>query len=646
MVAAALVAAALVAFVAVVAVVRYAPLVDDVLSMRGEFRTLVSVVADKGHDLDAATLETLRGDARRIKARQARVADALSHDPVISAARVLPLTAKQVAAADELVGAAGLLLGVVDDGLDVATRFVAIRDKASGSSKLEALVGLAADSHDDLVRASAAVDQALRRLDAIPDDAVGQIVSARDEARDELRRYRPLLSQALDASAFVPAFMGWDHPTRYLVLLQDPAELRPTGGYIGQYGLVVFDHGRIVEKAFHDIATLYELKGLPYIAPPAPLRNHLLGPDQSWRLADSNWSPDFPTSAQVAFRMFAIEGKGIHVDGVIALTTLAIDDLLTLTGPIDVPGYDAHVRPGKATLDILAVTRARPGPGDRKAILGPFADQLLAQLMALPSSRWGDLPAAFEAMRAERNAAIWLTDPSLQSTVVDAGWSGALPELHGDQAVISEASVAPVGKLHLVTDRDIDLDVTVDDAGTAHALLALHYDNHIRDTPDPELQRAAPFLRANPERDDLGVYVRVLAPPTAQVGEVSVNSGDRSIGGLEAIEEELGRKSFGAYVLLPPGKTALGLGWVTPNIVETLPDGRFRYTLSVPKPPGRLDDPLRLVIRLPPGAHVVELSDPNLQVGTDEQNAPVIVLSEPFRQDVQISVTYTISGSG
>jgi hypothetical protein len=615
--------------------------------MRLELRSIAARVTDGGPQLDAASLVGIRADADRVKARHARISEALASDPLVGLARKLPGLDGQVRAADDLVEASGLLLAVMDDGLRLAARFVEARDKRDGASTIEALVALAAEAEGDLVTATTRVDGALALLDRIPDDAVGPIRAARDEAREQLGRYRPALGQALEAAQFIPPILGWDRPKRYLVLAQDPAELRPTGGYVGQYGIVAFDRGRIVEMTFRDIAFLYAQRGLPYFEPPGPLRDHLLGPTQSWRLADANWSPDFPTVARQAEFFYGIEADDRPIDGVIGLTTYAIDELLSLTGPVEVPGFDVTIDPGDATFGILAATRDPLTPGgDRKAILGPFANRLLEELYGLPPGRWVDLPATFERIRVERHAALWMNDPDLQAGASRAGWDGGLPVTAGDELLIVEANVGPVSKLHLVTDREIDLDVTLDAAGNAHGQLALRYNNRIEDElADARTREVARLLRNFQDRSHLGIYLRLLVPLKAQIAEVRLDAGERPIGGLEAVAEELGRRSFGVYAIVPPGQATLEVAWVTPGVVERTPDGRWRYRLSVPKPAGRLADPLRVAIHLPPDTRLVSVSDPTFQVSEDA--GTVVVMREgPFRTDLTIDLQFEESSPG
>ena len=75
------------------------------------------------------------------------------------------------------------------------------------------------------------------------------------------------------------------------------------------------------------------------------LANNLLG-SHSWQLADAGWSPDFPTSAANALKLYALKiGRRGHRWRVIGLNTYAVDDLLEATGPIEVPEYGVTVAP-------------------------------------------------------------------------------------------------------------------------------------------------------------------------------------------------------------------------------------------------------------------------------------------------------------
>lgn len=138
----------------------------------------------------------------------------------------------------------------------------------------------------------------------------------------------------------VPAIMhmlGDRYPHRYLVLLQNNTEARPTGGFIGSFLIIDVNDGYITKADFHDV---YDFDG--------QLNEHIPAPEEiselttNWRLRDSNYSPDFEVSAKKAMWFLEKEG-GPGVDTVIAINQSLLEDLLSITGPIEVEGLDASL---------------------------------------------------------------------------------------------------------------------------------------------------------------------------------------------------------------------------------------------------------------------------------------------------------------
>lgn len=137
------------------------------------------------------------------------------------------------------------------------------------------------------------------------------------------------------AGEHIPAFLtllGDRYPHRYLVLLQNDTEARPTGGFIGSYIIIDINDGYITKMDFHDV---YELDGQlqEYIEPPPDIAKV----STNWRMRDSNYSPDFAISAEKA-AWFLQKQKGPSVDSVIAINQSFITDLLKITGPLELSG--------------------------------------------------------------------------------------------------------------------------------------------------------------------------------------------------------------------------------------------------------------------------------------------------------------------
>ena len=116
-------------------------------------------------------------------------------------------------------------------------------------------------------------------------------------------------------------------------------ELRPTGGFIGSFGLITFDGGRLSDLTVNDVYTADgQLNG--HVEPPLPIKNYL--GEASWWLRDSNWDPDFPTSAKRA-EWFLDKELGKKVDGVIATDLYPIKEILKVTGSVFLSDYNSTI---------------------------------------------------------------------------------------------------------------------------------------------------------------------------------------------------------------------------------------------------------------------------------------------------------------
>jgi hypothetical protein len=155
-------------------------------------------------------------------------------------------------------------------------------------------------------------------------------------------RIQPQLAQVDGWLHVAPTLLGVQAPERLLVELMDRGELRTTGGYIGDYGIMTIQGGRTQPFTLSDIQSLDR----PYVIrthwPPPPAA-YAWWPMAGFGLRDSNLSPDFPTASRLAMHMLAKEG-GPQVQGVVAFNVVAMERVLSALGPIAVPEYHQTAR--------------------------------------------------------------------------------------------------------------------------------------------------------------------------------------------------------------------------------------------------------------------------------------------------------------
>jgi Protein of unknown function (DUF4012) len=158
-----------------------------------------------------------------------------------------------------------------------------------------------------------------------------QLLQALPQATADLTQVRNLLSA-------IGWILGVDQPRTFLVQTMDRAELRPTGGFTGQYGELHINGGRVAPFSLHDISFVEYVNNSPTFGQPAPALYRSWWPFANWGLRDSNLSADFPTSAQMAMNLYKHE-VGHAVDGVILFTPILIEHILEVIGPLQIPAY-------------------------------------------------------------------------------------------------------------------------------------------------------------------------------------------------------------------------------------------------------------------------------------------------------------------
>jgi hypothetical protein len=129
--------------------------------------------------------------------------------------------------------------------------------------------------------------------------------------------------------------LGVSGPRTYLVLFQNLAEVRATGGIPGVFAVVRADRGvvRLVGQgtAAADLGSFAEP-----VLPLDPAMRSLYTDRLGIFPADVNLTPHFPTAAVLAAQMYRLR-SGIAVDGVLATDPVALSYLLRATGPLPMP---------------------------------------------------------------------------------------------------------------------------------------------------------------------------------------------------------------------------------------------------------------------------------------------------------------------
>lgn len=222
----------------------------------------------------------------------------------------------------------------------------------------------------ELENAAAILD--LVEAAALPDELAGKVRLTRDQLSLFLGDLR-LITAALPE---IPNLLGNKIPRRYLLLFQNPDEIRPTGGFIGSVGVVTINDGFITS---FEIRNVYEIDGqlFRHFDPPEGF-GFITG---NWGLRDANYHPDFPTSAEAAAWLHEQAGEGT-VDGVVAVTSDVLTNLAALTGGVKLARFAEKISPEDLTLLLsLIIETKTDGVTAPKQILNEVWDSLRTELV-------------------------------------------------------------------------------------------------------------------------------------------------------------------------------------------------------------------------------------------------------------------------
>lgn len=352
---------------------------------------------------------------------------------------------------------------------------------------------------------------------------------------------------------------------RLLVLSQDSMELRPTGGFVGSFGVLRFSHGTAALERYDSFEALPPPD--PPMTPPPRLAQAL---PRWWGLSNVNWWPDFPTTAAVAREMFRRQGGGT-VDGVLAVTEHAMARLVGALGPITVPGYAEPVtEEGFAQRVLYEVELKRPLDQPRKRFLIELSRIVFDRLLSL---RRDEVPAVARAAAdsvAAGDVQVWFADPARQRLVAGTAWDGALPPPRGDVLLLAEANLA-AGKANAELVRSVTY--TVRRAGDRW-VARLHIAYRNEGAPSPVNPYYSGFVRVYVPRG-----ARLLDTADGQMDEGDAPDGPYRV--------------FARWVLVPPlGRAEVTFDYLLPASVVR--DGRYR--LTVVRQPGTPEDTYSLVV--------------------------------------------------
>lgn len=503
--------------------------------------------------------------------------------PVASIARRLPIVGNQVKAVDTFAGAGLHLSRAAQPLVDAADTIVhPADDKIPISAAMDSL----RTTQASLGPAVAAVSQASDAVTALKGTfLIGPLAHARDDLASRLPRIKAKAVSASDGLSALMAFAGDSGPKRYLFLSQNPDEVRPTGGFIGTYGVLTADHGQLKLERYDDI---FNWVG-PHpqaVVPPAevgpPFKYH--DPPLVRTLANVNSGPDWPQAAQLAANLWKAGGEA-PVDGVISFTPGFMGRILTVVGPVTIPGYDETVTSDNidARLDFYTHHVTPVDSTHRKDFVAAVAETVMQKLLDAPASQWAPIGEAMGKAFGAKQAMAWSSDPQVAHTLAARHWDGAFTPAHGDFMFNSEFEYAEKNGRSI--QRTYDHHVTLNPDGSARITTRLT----VKDPAPPDPLGNESTL----------AYLTMYGPE----GAVLDQGASDAFGLREAPVDGHPATGWFRAAMAGGGQTTLKVVWDVPALAKVQKDGSWTYDLTWLHLPDHAGDVVNLSFDLPPGWH-------------------------------------------
>jgi hypothetical protein len=424
---------------------------------------------------------------------------------------------------------------------------------------------------------NANIKLALLNLDAI--ENFGLLLPAKkqiEELREKIRNGSKTLDDFIPLLEILPGLAGYPQTANYLLMLENQDELRPTGGFLGTYGILQIDSGEIVRLDTHDIYHLdMPVKDSISISPPAPLKKYL-GVDR-WYLRDANWSPDWIESAEKILWFYQEENKLLpqpdiidDFDGVVAFTPKLITDLLEITGPIIIENEEYN----SANFTQLLEYRVEKGyvrlgvsSWHRKEVIGEIMQRMKSVLLGEKSQEWQKIINVIRENLLKRDVLLSLRDKNLARLAAINNFSGEIAKTDSDYLMVVDANMGAL-KTDTVINRSINYSLGQDTNGL-FSQLHLNYEHN--------------GLKYDWRTADYKSYTRVYLPPGTTIL--------KSVGfqeGTVSITEENGKTVVGGLLVVDLGKIkSIYLEYKLPEKILKNLLAQKKYSLILQKQPGK-----------------------------------------------------------
>lgn len=559
-----------------------------------------------------------------------------------------------------LAVAAPALLDMAEAGTETAAyamrglkpALVLLQSDGGDGELLPDLMAVIANNQADIAQAAVSYERVL-----VAREAVGDTAALPWRVQTLLTKADPLLPLGGDGLALLqttPELAGMDGTRRYLIIAQNEDELRPTGGFISGAGVLTMENGRLADLQFTDANVVDDWENKPYDTPPVGLEK-FMGADL-FLFRDSNYWPDFPTSAEKLLELYSYGQDVPPLDGVIAIDQQFILYLVEAMGTVPLPDSDESVN----VSNVIPVMQEAWAAGQsdqwgedfgksRKGFLGYFAaavqDKLFNDFASVDPVL---LARNMETAVAEKHLQIYMREPALAALFTDLGWDGRLSPPNQDALMVVEMNVG-FNKTNLLIERETMYSVDLRETAAPTAVLTVAY-THTDDSSTAVCEQGEGIHEYHLKSyaaiadDCYFTYLRIYAPAGSDLTDSSRHtvSGDVLVSEEEwssqatVFDEQTGFTTFSNFLVVERGGMAESrFEYGLPTAVVQNEDGVQQYQLALYKQAGLRTEPVHIELQLPDGADLIQSS-----IVPSQQDGDTLQFDLLLDADIILTVIY------
>jgi hypothetical protein len=418
--------------------------------------------------------------------------------------------------------------------------------------------------------------------------------SARDHYLEAATAASQTAQRAGQGLKLAATLYGPPGSARWFLAFQNPAELRGTGGLIGEYGILESSPSgpKLTKVAYYQELERRTKKGVP-VPRQVASRYGRFAVDRDW--SSVNIPPDMPTVGRIVSGLYQ-RTTGDRIDGVIAADPLAVAKVLEASGPVRVGAVQLTAKNVAQETLVDAYVRYADDNAARRRFLKQLARTTFQAFQKALAENPVQLMHGLADAARGRHVQVYTRDPAGQKALLGLGVGGSAAAPAEGDYLMAVGINAGGNKLDAFLHRTLDWRIRLAADGSAKATASLTLENEVPRTGLPSYV--------------VGPYdERFTARVNEQIQTLFVDGGygftQASVNGRRVGAEaqaELGALALTQAVSVPAGApTTLRYRLERTDAATQVGDERLRYRLLLRPQATRWPDTAKVAVAAPDG---------------------------------------------